>query len=81
MDDDLRTTVVAALTAVAPEVDGQLLKPGVNFRDQVDLDSMDFVNFVLELERRLGRKIPELDYPRLSSLDGCLSYLTARTAG
>jgi len=48
----------------------------VSFRDQLDIDSVDFLNFVLALEQRLGRTIPQLDYPRLSTLDGCVAYLT-----
>ena len=71
-------TVIAALTGVAPEIDPTALKPAVNFRDQFELDSVDYLNFVLDMERRLGIRIPEMDCPRLSCLDGCLSYCASR---
>lgn len=75
--DKLRKEVLEALQEVAPETDTEAIDPGVNFRDQCEIDSVDFLNFVLALERRLGVKIPEMDYPRLSSLDGCTGYLSA----
>lgn len=53
--------------------------PGINFRDQLDLDSMDFLNFVLALHDRLRVEIPETDYPKLYTLDGAVAYLTAKT--
>lgn len=77
--DDLRQTILDALVEVAPEVDVITLDPAHSFRDQTEMDSIDFLNFVLALERRLGVKIPENDYPRLSSLGGCERYL-AKTA-
>ena len=48
----------------------------LSFRDQFEFDSVDFLNFVLAVEDRLGRRIAEVDYPKLSSLNGCISYLT-----
>ncbi len=74
-DEALRTMILDALREVAPEIDPQTLQPGTAFRDQAEIDSVDFVNFVLALEDRLGRRIPEYDYPKLSSLNGCLDYL------
>jgi acyl carrier protein len=74
--DDIKKAIVAALTSVAPEIDPASIRPGVNFRDQLDLDSMDFLNFVLALHDRLGVDIPERDYPQLSTFDGALAYLT-----
>lgn len=74
----LREAVLAALTSVAPEVDAAAIRPGVSFRDQFDLDSVDFLNFVLALHERLGVDIPEADYPKLYTLDGAVTYLAAR---
>lgn len=74
--ETLRTSVLESLTAVAPEIDVNALDPDVNFRDQFELDSVDYLNFVLGLERSLGVHIPAMDYPRLSCLSGCLTYLT-----
>jgi acyl carrier protein len=76
--DEIRKTVVEALTRVAPEVDPAAIEPGASFRVQLDLDSMDFLNFVLAVHDRLGVEIPEADYPRLSTLDGAVAYLGAR---
>lgn len=75
---DIRKTVVDALTRIAPEVDPASIRPGTSFRDELDLDSMDFLNFVLALHERLGVDIPEADYPRLSTLDDAVGYLAGR---
>jgi acyl carrier protein len=79
--DEIRSVVVEALTGVAPELEPGSLRPGVTFRDQLDLDSMDVLNFVLALHRRLGVDIPESDYPTVSTLDGAVEYLAARLGG
>lgn len=79
MDENtLRQHIIDALTRVAPDVDPNILDPGINFRDQFEVDSVDFLGFVLDLEKRLGTRIPEIDYPKLSSLQGCLAYLRPR---
>jgi acyl carrier protein len=78
--DDLRDTVLGALGEIAPEVDLAAVKPDVAFREQLDLDSMDLLNFVVALHERLDVEIPEADYPRLATLDGCVGYLTDRLA-
>ena len=76
--EDIKTTVVEALSRIAPEIDAAALQPKASFRDQLDLDSMDFLNFVLAIHDRLGIEIPEADYPRLASLEGAVEYLAAR---
>ena len=73
--DELTQLILATLTSIAPEVDPAYLDPVRAFRDQIELDSVDFLNFVLTLEKRLERPIPAVHYPRLSSLKGCLDYL------
>lgn len=73
--EELKATVINAFSNVAPEADVASIDPAENFRDQFEIDSVDFLNFVLALEQRLGIKVPEVDYPKLSSLDGCLAYL------
>lgn len=72
---DVEQEIMAALQEVAPEAEPDKLQAGVNLRDQIDMDSVDFLNFVTALERRLDVKIPEQDYPKLSSLDGCRRYM------
>ena len=76
--EEIKTTALDVLMEIAPEVEAERLEPGVSFRDQFEFDSVDYLNFVLTLEKHLGIKIPEIDYPLLSSLDGCLSYLEPR---
>jgi acyl carrier protein len=74
----LKDIVIGALTGIAPEIDPAEIRPGVNLRDQLDLDSIDFFNFVLALHEKLGVDIPEVDYPQLYTIDGAIAYLAAR---
>ena len=76
--DRIKSAVLAALSEVAPELEAQSLDPRAELRDQLDLDSMDFLNFVLGLHKALGVDIPEADYRKLSTLDGCVAYLAAK---
>lgn len=73
--DSLVPLILDTLTGIAPDVDPGVLDPDVAFRDQFEIDSVDFLNFVIGLEKKLGRRIPETDFPKLSSLKGCLDYL------
>ncbi len=78
MDDaTLRQTVFATLYRIAPEVAPGELAPGRPLRDQVDLDSMDWLNFLLGLHAALGVEIPETDYAKLVTLDDLFAYLKA----
>ena len=76
--EEIRTAVVAALTGVAPEVDPGHVQPDEPLREMCDLDSMDFLNFVIGLHTRLGVDVPEADYPKLATLNGAVGYLAAR---
>lgn len=76
-DAELRQTVLRILGNIAPEADMSRIAPDSSFRDQLDLDSMDFYNFVLALDKELHVDIPERDYPKMSSLNGCVEYLKA----
>jgi acyl carrier protein len=76
--DDIRRTVVTALCDVAPEIEADKLDPKAELRSTLDLDSMDFLNFVLGLHKALGIDIPEADYRKLATLDGCVAYIAAR---
>jgi len=79
-DEQLRALVLDALKTIAPDADFGELDDKRSFRDQLDIDSVDFLNFVMTLERRLGLRIAEVDCPKLSSLAGCLAYLAPRLA-
>jgi acyl carrier protein len=81
MPEDLRGTIVRVLADVAPEADLATLRPDVAFRDQLDLDSMDILNFVVGLHAAVGVEIPETDYPKVATLDACVEYLEARRRG
>jgi acyl carrier protein len=77
-EDEIRDAVLRMLGEVAPEADLAQIKPDVDFRDQLDLDSMDLLNFVVTVDEELGIAIPESDYPRLSTLDDFVAYLAER---
>jgi acyl carrier protein len=78
MADALRAVVLRVLGDIAPEADLASLQPDVAFREQLDLDSMDILNFVVGLHGALGVEIPEADYPKLATLDACVEYLASR---
>jgi acyl carrier protein len=74
-DAALRTAVLDTLRRIAPEVSSAELQADVPLRDQVDLDSMDWLNFLIALHGALGVDIPESDYAKLVTLDDLLGYL------
>lgn len=76
----LMDSVVALLRVIAPELEPEMLAPARPLRQQVDLDSMDWLNFLVSLHERFGVTIPEADYARLISLNDVLDYLQARLA-
>jgi acyl carrier protein len=78
--DDIRRAVVAALCKIGPEIEYATIDPKAELRSTYDLDSMDFLNFVVALHTTLGVDIPEADYRRLGSVEACVSYLAARVA-
>lgn len=71
-----KTLIVDVLASIAPEADFDRLPGDAVLRDELDLDSMDFLNFVAYLHERSGIDIPEADYPNLSTLNGAVSYLS-----
>ncbi|MCC7414228.1 MAG: acyl carrier protein [Gammaproteobacteria bacterium] len=77
-DTGIRATVLAALVSIAPDAGAAGFDFDRNIRDQVDFDSVDFLNFVLAIGAALGIEVPERDYPKLGTLTGCVTYLRAR---
>lgn len=75
---DVQDRVTRALINVAPEISASSLKPDIALRDQVDLDSMDFLRFILELHTQLGIDVPEADYQQLATLNTAVDYVSAR---
>jgi len=80
-ETELRERLLAILGGIAPEAREIDIDPEQSFRDQLDIDSMDFLNFVTAVHKQLGVPIPELDYPRLASLNGAVHYLLAKLPG
>jgi acyl carrier protein len=77
---EIRSAVVEALSAIAPEGDYEKLRGDRPLRDQLDIDSFDFLNVVIRLHDKLGVDVPESDYPKLATLDGATAYLASRLA-
>ncbi len=78
--EEIKETVLRVLGQIAPEADLSELKPNLRIRDQLDIDSMDLLNFVIGLHKELKVEIPEADYPKLATLDGCLNYVASLKA-
>jgi acyl carrier protein len=79
MDDQtIRDTLFAALRTIAPEVTPGDIVPDEPLRDQVDLDSIDFLNFLVRLHEKLGVDVPEADYAKLVTPTDFVAYLRAR---
>jgi acyl carrier protein len=76
--ETIRAEVLKALTSVAPEIDPASIGPDQGFRQEFDLDSMDFLNFVIALHATLDVEVPEADYPKLATLNGAVEYLAGR---
>lgn len=77
---EIREVVLSILGRIAPEVDLQAIRPDADLREELDIDSMDFLRFVVKLEERLGVSVPEKDYPRVRTLEACVGYLVGRGA-
>lgn len=77
-ESDIRAGVIAAIQTIAPEVEAGALDPTRRLRDQVDLDSMDWLNVIVGFHERFGIEIPEADYAQLATLEAIVSYLSGR---
>jgi len=75
---EIKQVVREALSNVAPEVDVDGLNPAKDLRDQIDIDSVDFLNFVIGLHKALNVEIPDADVAKLVTLNGCVAYLMSR---
>jgi acyl carrier protein len=77
-EDQVKQIVIDIIAEIAPDEDSSNIKPEINLRDQLDLDSMDFLDIVMELRKQHSIEVPEADYPQLASLDSCAAYLTPK---
>lgn len=76
--DEIRNAVLEIIQDIDEDADLTNLKPDQALRDQLDLDSMDFLDIVMELRKRYKLQIPEADYPLLATLESCIKYLAPR---
>ena len=77
-ESEIRQIVQQALSNVAPEVDVNAIDPAKEIRDQIDIDSVDFLNFVIGLHKELNVEIPDADVAKLTTLNGCVNYLAGK---
>lgn len=73
--DDLRALVISEIGNIAPEADVTSLREDDDFREALDMDSMDIFNLVLALSQRLKVNVPDADVPQLVTLGGAVAYL------
>ena len=73
--DDIRVQVLSVLTTIAPEVEADDIRDDLLLRDQVDLDSMDWLNFLIGIHKRLHVDIPESDYASLRTLNDVVRFV------
>lgn len=78
--DELKQSIVQALTTIAPEIEAGALKSDKPLRDQVDLDSADWLNFLVALHARIGVDIPDADAAKLTTLDKLVDYCARKLA-
>jgi len=76
--NEIKNVILEIIQDIDDEADLENLNPSEALRDQLDLDSMDFLDIVMELRKRYQIQIPEADYPQLATLDSCVNYLMPR---
>ena len=79
-EPDIRKILEEELARIAPDVDPAGIDPCGDLREECDIDSLDVLNLITALHQRLGVAIPEVDYPKLMSLDGAVAYLQEKGA-
>ena len=80
-DDEIKALIVAELANVAPETDANDIDPNADLREALDIDSMDFLNFLDALHKKTGVNVPEPDYEKMLTLEGAVTYLRERLRG
>jgi len=77
-ESDLRTAVLELLARVAPESDPSAIDPDGSIQEQLDIDSIDFLNFIMSVHERTGIDVPERDYTKIATINDCVRYLLAK---
>lgn len=78
--EQIREVIIEILAEIAPDEDLSSLDDSQPFREQLELDSMDFLDIVMGLRKRYRVQIPEEDYPELASMDSTVKYLSPKMA-
>jgi len=78
--EDIGQAIVDIIAEILPDEDCSSLDPNAELRGQLDLDSMDFLDIVMELRKQYGVEVPENDYPKLATLKSCIDYLEPKLA-
>ena len=78
--NEINDVILEIIQDIDEDAEIKSIKADVPLRDQLDLDSMDFLDIVMELRKRYQLQIPEADYPELASLESCVNYLEPRLA-
>ena len=78
--EEIGQAIIDIIMDIVPDEDCSDLDPVKELRDQLDLDSMDFLDIVMELRKQYGVEVPENDYPQLATLNSCIDYLEAKLA-
>ena len=76
--DEIRSLIVQELGNIAPETDAGSIDPDSDLREALDIDSLDFLNFVTALHKKTGVNVPEADYPKLLTVNKAIGYLAAK---
>ncbi|MBT3286448.1 MAG: acyl carrier protein [Victivallales bacterium] len=79
--EEVAQAIVEIIEDIVPDEDCSNLDGGEQLRSQLELDSMDFLDIVMELRKKYGVEVPEADYPQLATLDSCVDYLAPKLAG
>ncbi len=77
-ESELRALVIDLLSHVAPEADAATIDPDASLQDQLDIDSIDFLNFIMAVHETTGIDVPERDYAKVATLNDCVRYLAAK---
>lgn len=77
-NDDIKTLILRELHKIAPEADLSDVDPATDLREQIDLDSMDVLNWMIAIHDTTGVEIPEADYAQMDTLNDCVAYLSTR---
>lgn len=80
-NDDIKAIVLQEIGNIAPEIDPAQIDPAINFRQQVDLDSIDILNLMIAINTATGVEIPEADYPKIDTVDKCVAYIASHAKG